>query len=68
MQVFCFSCIPTNRELLVGIMIGLMCLHVITKMHQEFGWEEDFFTEVCIAPESPEEKNYVSKSLLLLSN
>ena len=26
------------------------------RMHEEFGWAEDFFTEVCIAPESPEEK------------
>ena len=25
------------------------------KMHQEFGWPDDFFTEVCIAPESPDE-------------
>jgi D-glycero-D-manno-heptose 1,7-bisphosphate phosphatase len=23
------------------------------RMHQEFGWSDDFFTEVCIAPESP---------------
>jgi D-glycero-D-manno-heptose 1,7-bisphosphate phosphatase len=26
------------------------------KMHREFGWEDDFFTEVCIAPESPDEE------------
>ena len=26
------------------------------RMNHEFGWTEDFFTEVCIAPESPEEK------------
>jgi len=26
------------------------------RMHQEFGWPADFFAEVCIAPESPEEK------------
>jgi D-glycero-D-manno-heptose 1,7-bisphosphate phosphatase len=25
-------------------------------MHKEFGWPADFFAEVCIAPESPEEK------------
>lgn len=25
------------------------------RMHQEFGWQDDFFTEVCVAPESPEE-------------
>ena len=37
------------------------------KMHQEFGWDEDFFTEVCIAPESPEEKLCI-ENLLLLSN
>ena len=24
------------------------------RMHQEFGWSDDFFTEVCIAPESPD--------------
>ena len=26
------------------------------RMHDEFGWHTDFFTEVCIAPESPQEK------------
>ena len=26
------------------------------RMHKEFGWPPDFFAEVCIAPESPEEK------------
>jgi len=26
-----------------------------SRMHQEFGWSEDFFTEVCIAPEAPHE-------------
>jgi D-glycero-D-manno-heptose 1,7-bisphosphate phosphatase len=26
------------------------------RMHQEFGWPANFFAEVCIAPESPEEK------------
>jgi D-glycero-D-manno-heptose 1,7-bisphosphate phosphatase len=25
------------------------------KMHRKFGWPDDFFTEVCIAPESPDE-------------
>ena len=25
------------------------------KMHQDFGWPNDFFTDVCIAPELPEE-------------
>lgn len=24
------------------------------KMHQDFGWPENFFSEVCIAPESPD--------------
>ncbi|MEK9773453.1 MAG: HAD-IIIA family hydrolase [Opitutae bacterium] len=27
------------------------------RMYDEFGWAEDFFTEVCIAPESPQEKD-----------
>ena len=27
-----------------------------SRMYEEFGWPEDFFCEVCIAPESPEEK------------
>jgi len=26
------------------------------RMHEEFGWPDDFFAEVCIAPESPQEK------------
>ena len=26
------------------------------RMYQEFNWPEDFFCEVCIAPESPEER------------
>jgi len=26
------------------------------RMHEEFGWPADFFAEVCIAPECPEEK------------
>jgi D-glycero-D-manno-heptose 1,7-bisphosphate phosphatase len=25
------------------------------KMHRDFGWADDFFAEVCIAPESPDE-------------
>ena len=25
------------------------------KMHRKFGWPDNFFTEVCIAPESPDE-------------
>ena len=33
------------------------------RMNDEFGWTEDFFTEVCIAPESPEEKNYLPKTI-----
>ena len=31
------------------------------KMLLDFGWPEDFFTEVCIAPESPEEKGRYRK-------
>jgi len=31
------------------------------RMHENFGWPADFFAEVCVAPESPEEKTVYRK-------
>ena len=33
------------------------------KMYNEFGWSVDFFVEVCIAPESPQEKGWFSQTI-----
>jgi len=31
------------------------------RMHEKFGWPADFFAEICIAPESPQEKTRYRK-------
>ena len=36
-------------------MIGLMFMNVMQECWKNFGWPSDFFTEICIAPESPDE-------------